>query len=84
MVKSSGGRDGISASERRHVMTKTYDQKCYQLAADFLEDEPCRDDQKLFERHCHTLALAIQQAIEDWFDTPDDDQPVPSAQGKTP
>lgn len=53
-------------------MARTYDQKCYQLAAEFLEDEPCSADPKLFQRHCDSLAKHIQQAIEDWFVTPDD------------
>ena len=48
------------------------DQACYDLAAHFLESEPCSDDKPLFERHCHNLALVIQQAVEDWFDTPDE------------
>jgi hypothetical protein len=56
---------------------KTYDQACYDLAAHFLESEPCSDDKPLFERHCHTLALAIQQAVEDWFDTPENEPVAP-------
>jgi hypothetical protein len=42
-------------------MTKTFDSKCYELAAAFLADEPClnTDAAKL------TLAVEIQQCIED-------------------
>lgn len=45
-------------------MAKTYDVKCHELAEHFLANEPCRDDPSLYERHSHTLALAIQQAVE--------------------
>lgn len=44
---------------------KTYDQKCYDLAMEFLKDEG-----DLFSAlHVHLLALEIQQCIEDeiWF-----------------
>jgi len=54
------------------MSTKTYDQACYELAEHFLCDEPCVDDKPLYERHCHALAIAIQQAVEDWFVTPDE------------
>lgn len=66
------------------MSVRTYDQKCYQLAAEFLEDEPCRDDPKLFEAHCHSLALTIQQAIEDWFFMPDETSLASRTQGNTP
>ncbi len=49
------------------MTVKTYDQACYDLAAHFLEDEPCRNDKDLFAKNCHSLALEIQQAVEDWF-----------------
>lgn len=52
-------------------MVNTYDAKSYELAEHFLQDEPCRDEPDLYKRNCHTLALAIQQAVEDWFVTPD-------------
>lgn len=50
---------------------KTYDPESFELARYFLQDEPCRDDPKLYRDHCHSLALAIQQAVEDWFTSPD-------------
>jgi hypothetical protein len=56
------------------MSVKTYDQACYDLAAHFLEDEPCFNDKPLFEKHCHNLALEIQQTVEDWFFTPDEVQ----------
>jgi hypothetical protein len=41
----------------------TYDEKCYDLAAEFLQDEP-----GLFtERNNVALAAAIQERIEDWL-----------------
>jgi hypothetical protein len=44
-------------------MNATYDEKCYDLAASFLEDEP-----HLFtEQNNVALAAAIQSAIEDWI-----------------
>lgn len=40
---------------------KTYDQRCYDLAMEFLKEES-----DLFSAlHCHLLALEIQQCIED-------------------
>lgn len=60
-------------------MVKTYDPACFDLAQHFLADEPCRNDPKLYERHRHTLSLAIQQAVEDWFLSPDEGAtPTPS------
>ncbi len=47
-------------------MVKTYDPACHGLAAWFLQDEPCAKDRALFAKHCHSLALTIQEAIEDW------------------
>lgn len=45
-------------------MTNTYDTKCYDLAAAFLEDEP-----GLFtETHNIALASIIQAAIEDYIE----------------
>jgi|ERR1700744_819321 len=46
---------------------KTYDPASYDLAEHFLQDEPCRKDPELYKKHCHSLALEIQQAVEDWF-----------------
>ena len=40
---------------------KTYDQRCYDLAAIFLGDEPEIHN----EANIHVLALEIQQCIED-------------------
>ncbi len=54
-------------------MVKTYDVKSYELAEHFLQDEPCRNDPALYKRHADSLAKAIQQAVEDWFLSPDDD-----------
>jgi hypothetical protein len=45
----------------------TYDPASYELAEHFLQDEPCRKDPELYKKHCHSLALDIQQAVEDWF-----------------
>jgi hypothetical protein len=41
----------------------TYDEKCYDLAAAFLEDEPYL----LTERNNVDLAAVIQSAIEEWL-----------------
>ncbi len=47
------------------MTTATYDERCYDLAAVFLEDEP-----HLFtEKNNVALALAIQETIEDWIRT---------------
>ncbi len=45
-------------------MTATYDEKCYDLAAAFLEDEPH------LLTHLNNVALAqvIQNAVESWID----------------
>jgi hypothetical protein len=40
---------------------KTYDRRCYDLAAIFLGDEPDLHN----EANIHSLALEIQQCIED-------------------
>ncbi len=52
-------------------MVKTYDPACYDLAEYFLQDEPCSDDPALFKKHCHSLAIEIQQAVEDWCYAPE-------------
>lgn len=52
-------------------MAKTYDPACYELAEHFLQDEPCRSDPELYKKHCHSLALEIQQTVEDWFFKPE-------------
>lgn len=51
----------------------TYDPASYELAEHFLQDEPCRKDKALYEKHADSLAKAIQSAVEDWFVSPDDD-----------
>lgn len=45
-----------------------FDQKSYDLAVHFLQDEPQRiaDPEKL-KAHASSLAQHIQTAIEDWF-----------------
>ena len=48
-------------------MVKTYDPACHGLAAWFLRNEPCAKNPELFKRHVHSLALEIQQTVEDWF-----------------
>lgn len=53
------------------MTVKTYDPASYDLAEHFLQDEPCRKDPELYKKHCHSLALEIQQAVEDWFFMPD-------------
>lgn len=44
-------------------MAKTYDPKCYELAAHFLSDVP----QLAEEGYREDLAAYIQQEIEDWI-----------------
>ena len=50
------------------TLVNTYDSKCYELADYFLPEAA-------YDAHLrHSLALAIQEAIEDWFqalDLPD-------------
>lgn len=46
------------------MSVKTYDPACYELAEHFLQDDAT--DPELFKKHCHSLALEIQQAVEDW------------------
>jgi hypothetical protein len=53
-------------------MVKTYDPASYALAEHFLKDEPCSDDPVLYAKHRDDLARTIQQAVEDWFVTPED------------
>ena len=43
------------------MVVKSYDRRCYDLAAVFLGDEPTIHN----ETNIHTLALEIQQCIED-------------------
>ena len=43
------------------ALVKSYDSRCYDLAAIFLGDEPDLHS----EANIHTLALEIQQTIED-------------------
>jgi hypothetical protein len=60
-------------------MVKTYDPACYELAEHFLQDEPCVADPDLHKKYLHSLALDIQQAVEDWFiDVPSDPVSTPS------
>lgn len=40
---------------------KTYDSRCYDLAKIFLADEPALNNEKAW----HSLALNIQQVVED-------------------
>lgn len=62
-------------------IVKTYDPSCYELAEHFLQDEPCSNDPDLFKKHCHSMALEIQQAVEDWFFVDAmDDAALPTAQ----
>jgi hypothetical protein len=61
------------------ALVKTCDPKSYELAEYFLQDEPCRSDPELFKKHCMSMALEIQQAVEDWFfeDGMAEDSPSP-------
>lgn len=43
------------------ALVKTYDSRCYELAATFLSEEPDLNHEKAR----HSLALEIQQVIED-------------------
>lgn len=63
------------------MIVKTYDPASHELAEYFLQDEPCRSDPVLFKKHCHGMALAIQQAVEDWFfEDGMDDADLPTAE----
>lgn len=53
-------------------LTKTYDPACYELAEHFMQDEPCRNDPKLYKENCHQLAIWIQESVESWFVSPDE------------
>lgn len=50
-------------------MTKTYDQRCYDLAGIFLGDEDGASawSPDKFSKMKHELALTIQESIEDWL-----------------
>jgi hypothetical protein len=50
---------------------KTYDPACYDLAVHFLQNEPVVDDEAMYRKYCDDLAKHIQQAVEDWFVTPE-------------
>jgi hypothetical protein len=45
------------------MTVKTYDRKSHELAKHFLSDEPRLNTAE----NQHSLALDIQQAVEDWF-----------------
>jgi len=60
------------------MTVKTYDPSCAELAEHFLRGEPCAADPVLFKKHCHSLALEIQQTVEDWFMSPDPEDAVES------
>jgi hypothetical protein len=48
-------------------IVKSYDPECESLAEHFLRHEPnTRDTYVMFEARVKSLALAIQQAVEDW------------------
>jgi hypothetical protein len=55
------------------VTTRTCDPAVYALAEHILGDGHTRVDPELFEKHCMSLALALQQCAEDWLVTPDED-----------
>ncbi len=62
------------------MTVKTYDPSSYELAEHFLQDESGSDDQTIYKKRCHDLALEIQQAVEDWFFmNGDDDGGLPTA-----
>ncbi len=44
---------------------KSYDEKSYELAEHFLADEPALNTGS----NAHQLALCIQEAVEDWFES---------------
>lgn len=48
-------------------MVKTYDPASYELAEHFLQDEKNETSHK---SRCHELALVIQQAVEDFCESP--------------
>ena len=53
------------------MTVKTYDPACLTLAEHFLRDEPCAFNPITFRAHCHSLALTIQEAVEDWAYEPE-------------
>ena len=52
-------------------MTKSYDERCYDLAGVFLGDEDgaAAWPAEKFGKNKHELALHIQEAIESWLDS---------------
>ena len=47
----------------------TYDEKCFELAEHFLQDEPITDAATRADL-TKRLAAHIQQSVEDWLNTP--------------
>lgn len=64
------------------ALVKTCDPASYALAEHFLQDEPCRNDPELFKTHCMSMALEIQQAVEDWFYEDGMDNSIPQDTGQ--
>ena len=62
------------------MVVKSYDRRCYDLAAVFLGDEPTIHN----ETNIHTLALEIQQCIEDEMRFMLNETPVSPAERATP
>lgn len=48
-------------------MVKTYDPASYDLAEHFLQEEKSETS---YKARCHELALAIQQTVEDFCESP--------------
>ncbi len=49
------------------MIVKSYDSKSHDLAAHFLQDRPQGISDKELRKFTHDLAMHIQQAVEDWF-----------------
>lgn len=58
------------------MTVKTYDPQCLTLAEHFLREEPCAFNPITFRAHCHSLALTIQEAVEDWAYEPEAEVPA--------
>ena len=59
------------------MTVKTYDSKCYELAEWFLDEA----EELNTKSRRHDLALTIQQAIEDWFESARDNYEPPNPPG---
>ena len=70
-------KDGGMTENRSGPLTKPMlvDGRCHKLAVYFLRDVADREQRVIPREAVDSLARAIQQAVEEWFQIPDEDKP---------